>query len=306
MRRIIILLLGGCLAGCLLAAGKTEKKTILVGGRERSYILHVPARLPVGKAVPLVLAFHGGGGQAAGMERMTGFGKLADQEGFLVVYPDGIGRNWNDGRDNPNSVAFKEKVDDVAFIAALIDTLSKQHEIDAKRIYATGISNGAIFSHLLAARLSGKIAAIAPVVGGLADPWHKEFKPEKPVSVLILQGTDDPLVPFHGGAIKPGKRGKVIDTEETVKKWVRHNGCQAKPTEEALPDKDPKDGCMVKRLTYAKGKDGTEVVLCRIDGGGHTWPGGIQYLPEKVIGKVCRDIDGTAVIWEFFKKHPKP
>jgi polyhydroxybutyrate depolymerase len=310
MRRIIIPLLAVTLSGWSLAAPKSDRQaqthTIKVGDRERSYIVHLPSRLPKDKPVALVLAFHGGGGQAAGMERMTGFGKLADKEGFLVVYPEGISKNWNDGRENPNSVAFKEKVDDVAFVAALIDALGKQHKIDAKRVYATGISNGAIFSHYLAAKLSGKIAAIAPVVGGIADPFHKEFSPEKPVSVLILQGTKDPLVPYEGGPIRPGKRGKVIGTDEAVRLWVRHNGCQAKAIEEELPDTDPKDGCTVKRFRYEKGQAGTEVVLYKIEGGGHTWPGGIQYLSEKLIGKVCRDFDGTTVIWEFFRKHPKP
>ena len=281
----------------------TVERTIEVDKRQRSYLLHVPPGLPPDKPVPLVLVFHGGGGQAAGTETyMTHFSEPADRESFLVVYPQGVGNNWNDGRDNPSSTAATENVDDLAFVLALIDAVAKEHPVDGKRVYATGISNGAIFAHYLAANHPEKIAAIAPVAGGLADPFHKQFHPKEPVSVLILQGTDDPLVPYGGGNIRPGNRGKVLATEETVKLWVQADGCAA---EEDVPDKDPNDGCTVKRFTYGNGKDGAEVVLYRIKGGGHTWPGGPQYLSERLIGRVCRDLDGTAVIWEFFKAHPK-
>jgi polyhydroxybutyrate depolymerase len=180
--------------------------------------------------------------------------------------------------------------------------------VDGKRVYATGISNGGIFSHYLAANLSSRIAAIAPVVGGLAEPFAEKFKPEKPVSVLILQGTKDPLVPFNGGfvTVAGGKRGKILSTEKAARKWVEHNNRQREAIKEELPDKDAKDGCTVTRLRYPKGKDGSEVIVYRIEGGGHTWPNGLQYLPENLIGKVCRDIDGSEVIWQFFKNHPKP
>jgi polyhydroxybutyrate depolymerase len=293
-------------APALEQARKTVSKEIEVGDRKRTFLLHVPPALPKGKPVPLVLAFHGGGATGAGTERLTRFSDLADREGFLVAYPDGVGKNWYDGREMDATVAHKNKIDDVAFVNALIDAISKEHPVDPKRIYATGISNGGIFSHYLAANLPKRIAAIAPVVGGLADPFHQKFKPEKPVSVLIIQGKEDPLVPYDGGGVLGGRRGKIVSTAAAVKKWVELNGCAGEPVVTKLPDRDPRDGCTVTRSTWAKGKDGTEVVLLAIDGGGHTWPSGPQYLPERTIGKVCRDFDGTEVIWEFFKSHPKP
>jgi polyhydroxybutyrate depolymerase len=280
------------------------ERTIEVGGLLRTYLIHVPPSLPVDKPAPLVCVFHGGGGDAEGTERLTHFSSLADKEGFLVVYPEGVDKHWNDGRDGPATKKDKD-IDDGAFIAALLDALEKEFKINPKRVYATGISNGGIFSHYLGATLADRFAAIAPVVGGLADPFHEKFAPKKPVSVLVMQGTKDPIVPYEGGEIKPGRRGKIIATDDAIQKWVKHNECAAKPVEDDLPDKDPDDGCTVKRFTHGKGKDGTEVVFYKIEGGGHTWPGGTQYLPERVIGKVCRDFDATAVIWEFFKAHPK-
>jgi polyhydroxybutyrate depolymerase len=170
-------------------------------------------------------------------------------------------------------------------------------------VYATGISNGGIFSHYLAAHLSARIAAIAPVVGGIADPPEAWLRPEQPVSVLMLQGTRDPLVPYRGGAVAFG-RGKIIDTEEAARRWAALNGGR-EPVREPLPA-DGKDRCGGLRTIYPGGRDGSEVTLVRLDGGGHTWPGGAQYLPQRLIGRVCRDFDATVLIWDFFKAHPKP
>jgi len=276
--------------------------TIEIDGITRSYHLHVPSAVGPTPA-PLVLVFHGGGGTGPGTERLTRFTALADREGFLVAFPEGVEKNWNDGREFTSSRAHRDHVDDVAFVAVLIDAIGRAHAVDPRRVYATGISNGGIFSHYLAAHLSARIAAIAPVVGGIADPPDAWLRPEQPVSVLMLQGTRDPLVPYHGGAVAFG-RGKIIDTEEAARRWAALNGGR-EPVREPLPA-DGKDRCGGLRTIYPGGRDGSEVTLVRLDGGGHTWPGGAQYLPELLIGRVCRDFDATVLIWDFFKTHPKP
>lgn len=274
------------------------------GGYLRKYNVHIPSGLDPQKPVPLVFVLHGGGGWGLQVERFTGFSALSDKEGFVVCYPDGVERNWFDGRVVEESKAHREKIDDAAFIDALIDVIAKKRPIDEKRIYATGISNGGFFSNYLGAKLSKRFAAIAPVVGGMAPTLAADFKPEQPVSVCILQGTEDPLVPFDGGAVK-WRRGMLVSTKTTVQKWVGANGCKD-PVDAALPDNDPQDGTKVKRTTYSGGRNGTEVVLYTIEGGGHTWPGGPQYLPEFMVGRVCKDIDANQVIWDFFKSHAKP
>jgi polyhydroxybutyrate depolymerase len=291
-----------CLA--LVPDVNTVEGTLETGGYLRTYQLHIPPKLDPLKPLPLVFAFHGGGGTGLQMERFSGFSELSDKEGFIVCYPDGVQRNWFDGRVVDDSKAHRDKIDDAGFIDALIDVIAKKRPIDQKRIYATGISNGGFFSHYLGAKLSKRFAAIAPVVGGMAPIVAVDFKPEQPVSVLILQGTKDPMVPFDGGPLKYN-RGELVSTRTTVRKWVEHNGCKD-AVDEDLPDKDPEDGTKVKRVTYAGGRNGTEVVLYAIEGGGHTWPGGTQYLPQWMIGPVCKDIDATQVIWDFFAKHPKP
>ena len=190
--------------GCQSAIGQDQNtvvQTIEVGELNRIYYLHVPSELPKDKAVALVIMFHGGGGTTAFAARESKFSELADREGFLVAYPEGIGRRWHDGRGVNAIPAQRDNVDDLAFVSALIDDVSKKHRVDAKSIYATGISNGAIFSYYLAANLSSRIAAIAPVAGGISEAQSRIFKPEGHVSVLVFHGTDDPLVPYNGGYI---------------------------------------------------------------------------------------------------------
>jgi polyhydroxybutyrate depolymerase len=287
-------------------AGSTTRHVLDIDSRTRTYLLHEPPNVPAIKTIPLVFVFHGGGSNGAAMEKLTGFSALADREGFLVVYPDAVAKNWNDGRDAPAIPSQTNKVDDVAFVAALISEISNQYPVSQRRIFATGISNGAIFSHYLAARLAGQIAAIAPVAGGFAEPLALKFKPGAPVSVFMINGTSDPLVPYQGGPIKPETRGRIIDTDKAAQIWREHDHCNQDAATGDLPDADPNDKCTVRWARWSNGKDGTEVVLYTIEGGGHTWPGGPQYLSPSIIGRVCRDFTGTSAIWEFFKKHPKP
>jgi polyhydroxybutyrate depolymerase len=296
MKKEAALLFAGTLVAAIFAIQDDSEKTIRVGDVERTYRVHVPGTYKKGTPVPLVFDLHGGGSNGKQQHRFSGMVKIADREGFIVVHPDGIDRRWNDGR-------IAKEADDVGFLKALLDALSKEFSIDPRRIYATGISNGGFMSQRLAIELSDRFAAIAPVTAGIGD--QVEFKPEHPVSVLLMNGTEDPLVPYNGGFVARSGT-KTLSTDDAVKKWVAHNGCSERPTTEELPDKDPNDGTRVTRSVWSGGKNNTEVVLYRIDGGGHTWPGGNQYLPERIIGKVCRDMEGSEIIWEFFKNHPKP
>jgi len=293
-----------CSAAAVPARGSSESRSLVVGGVTRTYRLHVPPGLTAGQKAALVLVFHGGGGQGRGIERMTGFSDLADRESFLVAYPDGYSRNWNDGRGATALRAQKEGIDDVAFVEALIEDVTSRWPVDTARVFATGISNGAIFCHYLAAHLSGRIAAIAPVAGGIAEPIAGVFSPSDPVSVFILQGTADPLVPYAGGDVAWG-RGRIIPTSAAAALWVRVDGCLQAPASERLPDADPGDGCTVTSTRWSGGRRGTEVLLYDIHGGGHTWPSGLPYLPERWVGKVCRDVDATEAIWAFFQSHSK-
>ena len=289
----------------IAAAPSTPARTIWVGGLQRSYLLYVPGSVPRGRSAGLVVVLHGGGGNGRQIERHTGFSALADRRGFIAVYPDAVDRNWNDGRAAPAIAAQQQNVDDVGFLSALITGLTREFAVDPRRVYVTGASNGAFMSQRLAAELSDRIAAIAPVIGGMAPQVRDGFAPTVPVSVLLINGTDDSLVPYHGGAVAR-TRGETISVAEIVRLWATHNRCPEGPETVLLADAGPHDGTRVHRTTYARCANRTAVTLYTIEGGGHTWPGAVQYLPRAVIGRTSRDIEATPLIWQFFAGHPRP
>jgi len=287
------------------AAAQTTVHTVTVGGLERQYRVHVPPRLPHDGTAALILVFHGRGGDGAGMERLTGFSALADRAGFVVAYPDGVGHTWNDGRALPGPGAQRRPTDDVAFISTVIDSLTAELGLDPRRIFATGLSNGGSFAHYLAANLARRIAAVASVAGGLGVPFAHVFAPAAPVSVFIMQGTEDPLVPYRGGRVAGGRLGSELGAEATARRWEDADGMRAEPATGTLPDTDPNDGCLVTWQRWSGGRKRTEVWLYKLEGGGHTWPGGPQYLPRRLVGRVCRDFNATFAIWDFFFGHGK-
>jgi polyhydroxybutyrate depolymerase len=280
--------------------------SITSGGLQRTFNVHVSSQYDKNTPIPLLIVLHGGGGTGQEMIKFTGFNAISDRENFIVVYPDGFENHWNDGRGVQRYSAQAQNVDDVGFISALIDHLSSQYNIDAKRVYVTGISNGAMMSNRLGAELSQKIAAIAPVAGNIPVNMASVWQPSRPPSVLIINGTEDPLVPWAGGEVHLGPLdfGQVISVEDTVKFWVNIGKCTASPVITQLPDTDPSDGTTTQIETYGGCQDGTEVVLYAVKGGGHTWPGGLQYASEAVIGRTSRDFNASEVIWQFFAAHP--
>jgi polyhydroxybutyrate depolymerase len=282
-------------------------------GLKRTFKVYIPESFDKSLNLPLIIALHGKGGKGRSMILLTrrGFNKLAEKDGFIMVYPDGIEKNWNDGRmdEESNDRAHRENIDDVGFISALIDFMINNYNADSRRVYVTGISNGAIMSYRLACEISHKITAIAPVDGNIPRMLYHECLPSVPVSVLAINNMNDPLVPYDGGEIYGHfhrvKLGEVLSVDESVGFWAKQNGCSTTPVLIEEPDSDPKDGTRVNCKQYLNGNDGTEVILYSVDGGGHTWPGGIQYLPEWMIGKTSRDINATEVIWAFFKRHSR-
>jgi polyhydroxybutyrate depolymerase len=277
---------------------------ITVDGRERSYRVYVPTSIDSAEPVPLLFVIHGGGGDAKSAEQIThsGFHALAETHGFIVVYPEGVDKHWNDGR-NLDDTATQEDIDDVGFFAALIDHMGEQYAIDRARVYATGISNGGFMSYRLACELSDQITGIAAVTANLSEPLAATCQPTQPVSVLIINGTDDPLVPFEGGPVQVFRqtRGQILSTEESVAFWREQNGCEGDPIVETLPDRDPDDGTRVRRETFTDCTSGRAVQLYVVEGGGHTWPGGSQYLHRWFVGRTSNDIDANAIIWAFFE-----
>ena len=301
------------LSGCVRKVPEdphTLERTIISDGLLRTYRMHIPPNLPENSTPALLLVLHGGGGTGEGMERsltLGGFNTFSDEQDVLIVYPDGIEKNWNDGRTNVSDPAHEQQIDDVGFFTLLMEELSEEFSVDPHRIFVTGISNGAMMSYRLAIELPEKIAAIAPVAGALPIDLVSFNMSNTPVSVCVLSGTQDPLVPWEGGLVgfPRNPRGIVLSVQDSVMYWVEHNNCVNTPNSTLLPDSDPKDKTWVQQDIYSYGQNNTEVVLYMIYNGGHTWPDGLQYLPESLVGRTTHDINANNVIWDFFLTHPK-
>lgn len=286
-------------AGSLAPGNHTFK--LNTGGRDRSFVLHIPKNYDPAKALPLVVAIHGGGGNAKNMEEMSGFSAKSDKEGFIVCYPSGTGvfpdklLTWN--TENCCGYALENKVDDVAFFDAMLDDIGTKAKIDWNRVYATGISNGGMMSHLLGCRLSHRFAAIAPVAGAL----NFDCQPGNPVFVCVIHGTGDQHVLYDGGAPKKtiDKNNPRVDksVQHALDTWAKIDGIDKTGAKKTVMF--PK----VERYDYPTGSQGTKLVHYKLIDFGHAWPGGQKYS-SSADSTQC-DINATDVIWEFFKSCTK-
>lgn len=303
MRWRIVASIAAIVAATVLAApaasarpGDTDGE-LAFGGLTRSYVLH----LPTGGAVPnaVVVNLHGGGGTGRGEEQLTHYDAVADAHGFAVVYPNGTDRNWADGRGA--SQPDRRGVDDVGFLVALVEKITAQYGIAPGRVFATGMSNGGFMVNRLGCDRPDVFAAIAPVAGTLGS--GVPCRPTMPVAVFETHGTADPIVPFDGGPMEGrGGQSEIMSAPDLVAQWRTIDGCRGAVSDVTLPDAH--DGTIVHRFDGGC-PAGTDVAFLRVDNGGHTWPGGSQYLPRIVIGGTSRAVDESEASWQFFDAHAR-
>lgn len=274
-----------------------------VGPRRRTAVVCVPAGAPPGAGWPLVLAFHGGQSHPEGMRRFSGLDGLAAADRAVVAYPAGTGSRaglltWNGG--NCCGEARADESDDVAFGAAVVEAVAARVPLDRRRVHATGMSNGAMMAYRLAAERADLVASVAAVAGPLA---LDAIAPSRPVPVVAFHGSLDQFTPLEGGV---GRRSVTRVSHRPILAglldWVHADGCPATFQREELACAD--EGITVERLTWGPGRDGSEVVFYRIDGGGHTWPG--RTADSFYLGPSARSLDANAIIWDFFVRHPQP
>lgn len=262
---------------------------IVSSGRKRTYLLYVPATYDSAKPTPLVISLHGAAVWPAQQMNLTGWNRLADAHGFIVAYPAGGGRIWHVDRSSG-------LVEDVRFIADLIDTLQHVYAIDSTRIYVNGFSLGGGMTFVLSCTLSDRIAAVGMVAAAQTLPysWCVDHRP---VPMMAFHGTAD-MVPYQGGrSPDPFNPVTFPNVRVWVSTWARRNQCGPHPVETII-------AADVTRLEYTRCADSAAVVLYTIRGGGHTWPGG-KSLPGWLVGPTSHSVDATARMWAFFLMHPK-
>lgn len=279
---------------CLLAVSfsygqQIVNSSIQFEGLERSYILYVPQAYSDDQEVPLVLNFHGYTSAAGEQLFYSDFRAVADTANFLVVHPQGTeddngNTHWNVGWGGST-------VDDVAFIAALIDSLAAEYNINPDRIYSTGMSNGGFMSYQLACELSDRIAAIASVTGTMNLGQPESCNPSHPVPVMEIHGTADGVVPYNGAGI-------FLGSESVIDFWVEFNNCSTMPLITDLPDVNSMDGSTVEWQQYNDCDKSVGVELYKVIDGGHTWPGS----PVNFAG-TNYDMNATEEIWRFFSRY---
>jgi polyhydroxybutyrate depolymerase len=278
------------------AEAQQKIESITVDGLKREFVTYLPAGLSKDKKPPVIISLHGRLGTAEKQMRFADFRPIADREKVIIVCPQGVGRSWNDGRGGP---ANAKGIDDVEFMDSLIHYIVSTYHADATRVYVTGMSNGGFMSSRLAIDLNKRIAAIAVVAASMDESTG--FEPGLTMPVMYIQGTKDPLVPFEGGVMKKGAGGNIYSHQEILKKWAAIDSCGNKPTVINLPA-TVDDGTKVIKEEYSN-PNGLKVIGYTIEGGGHTWPGGSQYLPKIMIGTVSHNLDACEVIWDFFKHY---
>jgi polyhydroxybutyrate depolymerase len=264
--------------------------SMVSSGEKREYLLYVPRRYDRSKPVPLVISMHGAGGWPAQQMNLTGWNRLADAEGFIVVYPWAVGGGPRTWRVKPGPGLTK----DVRFIAELIDRIAAEYNIDRDRIYANGLSNGAGMAFVLSCTLSDRIAAIGAVSAAQTLRWSW-CTDTRAVPMIAIHGREDRLTPYDGGSSWIGAATFPAVTK-WVASWARRNRCAPNAMESAMTGG-------VTRREYADCANGAGVVLYTVDGAGHVWPGG-QEMPEWFVGPHSDSIDATKQIWEFFRAHP--
>ena len=267
--------------------------TIQSSGQERRYLLYIPESYDPAKPTPLVISMHGFIEWPDHQRQISHWNELADEAGFIVVYPMGTGfpLRWGTlARAGDQGQAQR----DVQFISDLIDKLAGEYNIDKDRIYANGLSNGGGMSFLLACQMADRIAAIGGVAGAYSTSWS-ECSPSRPVPVIAFHGDADPVVPYEGG-IRTSRDYDFPAISDWIAAWAKNNACNL------TSEEGPTSG-EVSSIRYTGCAENANVELFTIHGGGHSWPGG-DNLPKFIVGETTQDIDATRVMWDFFQEHP--
>jgi polyhydroxybutyrate depolymerase len=293
-------------------SGELHREQLAVGALTRTFSFYAPARTEAQPA--LIFVLHGSDGSGELMRRMSlfRFDTLADAKGAIVVYPDGYKKFWNDCRASADYAANIEKIDDSAFFAAMIDHFVQTRHVDPQRVYATGISNGGHMIYRLGLEIPQRFAALAAMAANLPVDTNLDCTASgQPVSMAILNGTQDPINPYAGGLVSimgNSSRGHVRSSADTVQYWAGLAGAHRVGTTR-LPEADDNSATWIDREIY-RGDSPTEIRLYTLHGSGHVMPVHAGFVMTRLLGVLlggnAGDMDSATELWEFFDAHRRP
>lgn len=268
-------------------------------GHTRTYYIYTPKSYKPDHPMPLVLVFHGDNGTGHSISDVTQFNNLAEQKGFIAVYPDGINQRWT-LRGNPSG----KKVNDVEFTDALINHIEQIRNIDSSKVYASGFSRGAILTQALACELPNKIAAFASVAGSLPVRLKSKCQPNNSASILMINGTNDTAVHYEGD--EQTAKGALLSIPDAVTHWREQDKCTLPAQIKQISGPNKNDRYYVKTTRYANCSGGSEVLLTDVIQGGHSWPGGASQDPNQIKFNNAIGYNASNTIWDFFSHHSLP
>ncbi|MBZ5680338.1 MAG: hypothetical protein LAO24_09555 [Acidobacteriia bacterium] len=308
------------------ARAQESKEKVTINDVDRAYVVRLPRGYDQERKYPVVILLHGMNQDGDDMARLTRFNELADKDSIIAVYPSALHGRWNVGvrpplrrvmgpgprrypgggyprryprRGPPGGERPDENrsvlADDIEFLNQMLDKMGEKFSVDTTRVYAAGLSEGGFMVMKVGCTMADRIAAIAPV--GAAMPKMMTCLPSRPVPVVMINGTSDPVVP-HGGGTEHNLQLPVVSVEDTAKAWAKINRCGEKPSQTKLRARE-KGGMETKVETYDGCQQGAQVVSYSVKGGGNTWPGGEQYEVEKQVGKTSQDWNANETIWSF-------
>ena len=317
-----------CGPGAGTARAQDREEVVKVNGSPRKIQVHLPPDYSKKKRYPVVLVLHGLGQDASLIARISHFNKIADQFGFIVVYPNSRDGRWTAAPDagvrtiapfgrrrsilddmtrppSPNDVG-GDPLNEIPFFNDLLDQIETEYSVDISRIYAAGYSDGGFLDFRLGCQMADRIAAIATVGAVLPASLAESCSnwSWRAVPLLMMNGTDDPMVPYRG-RLSGGVGFNMLPARETLKEWAKINNCGPKPERTTIAPRTDL-GLETRVDTYSDCRDDAAAILYSIEKGGHTWPGGEQYIPVRFIGKTNGDLDASEIIWNFFSAHPMP
>ncbi len=290
----------------ITAQDETGDYTLEHNDLDRTYYLYVPSNYdPDTDPMPLIVMLHGRTQTGRRTAESTEFDRFARDNGFIVVYPDGIANQWNYLKDVPFFAL--DGPDDTAFILALIDELSEHLNIDAERIYGGGLSNGGFMAQRLACEVPESFSAIASVMAPGFGGMLQICDGQAPIPFMLIHGTADPIVSWDGDSISDGEREILLTASapDTLGFWAGHNGCSEDFEREDIPKRDESSNMQTTVFTIPNCENNSEVVFYAVFGGGHTWPGVRWEGMESIVGPVTMDFHASEVIWDFFSRHTR-
>lgn len=284
----------------LFVQAQDEARTLTFEGLERTYLIHVPPSYDVQTPVPLLLMLHGRGGNGEDIAELTNFSDLADENNFIVLYPDGLDNQWNYVKDVPGYSSMTQ--DDTGFLLTLLDEVSSQYTIDEKRVYVAGFSNGGFMTQRLACGAPERFAAFASVAAAGFGGMPQLCKTPSPLSILLVHGTLDAVIPWQG--LVRGNGYMLAPVTDTLAFWSQYASCEGEVADTALPQKGEFPETNVTLFSVGCADD-NEVLLYAVQGGGHNWPGVDDLVSQDWAGTTNMDIGASEVIWEFFSRHER-